>query len=267
MRALVSGVYGEDELRACNMHQNEVDRYGFRQDLALARLSDAARGGLFGSHRPMNTLAARLLEQPWHRALEYCGYSSSRADFSLVHIPGSFVSVYTSYRAVEQATHDRVTVVFERESPTSGSGQYDIAIRANVSVDSAMLLLQEIAETRRAPTPALITVQRCERHVSVDVRDGWFATAAIDNTVARCARESLNGTLPVVVNLHAMEHLPLEEGARLLLELAGVGPTDEPLRLSCDPEGWRLFRTMVSGSVPLERVLHINSIEHAGADR
>ncbi len=121
------------------MDQEKVDR--FRQDLALQRLTDAARGGLFGSHRPMNTFAARLLEQPWHRALE-------------------------------QGTRDRVTVVFERELSTPSSVQYDITIRANVSVDSAVSVLKEIAETRRAPAPALITVKQCERHVSVEVSDG-----------------------------------------------------------------------------------------------
>ena len=228
------------------MDQEKVDR--FRQDLALHRLTDAARGGLFGSHRPMNTFAARLLEQPWHRALECGGYSSSRANFRLVHMPGFFVCVYTSYRAIEQGTHDRVTVVFERELSTPSTGQYDITIRANVSVDSALLVLKEIAETRRAPAPALITVKQCDRHVSVEVSDGWFATTAIGETVARCVRQSRDGTLPVVVTIHAMDHFPLEEGARLLLELSDVGPPNEPLRLCCDPDGWRLFRTMVRQS-------------------
>lgn len=52
----------------------------------------------------------------------------------------------------------------------------------------------------------------------------------------------------------------------MLLELSDVGPPDEPLRLCCHPEGWRLFRTMVRDVTPLERLLHIESVDQATAN-
>lgn len=73
-------------------------------------------------------------------------------------------------------------------------------------------MIHEIVERKCPPSIAEISVRRCNRHVLVDVGDGWFSTAVIRSAVAQFDDEVLGGDLPLVRSIPAIEHFPLEIG-------------------------------------------------------
>ncbi|TVR65348.1 MAG: hypothetical protein EA426_00055 [Spirochaetaceae bacterium] len=165
--------------------------------------------------------------------------------------------------------YDKVTVVFEQEPETRQplhAGFVDTTMRENVSVDVALALLEQFAHGQIRPALAEISVAPQNRHVLVDIRDGWFSAAGFRRAITKINHLTVGENPPVVLRVRVIEHFPLEIGAPFISELERRVSAHGSLRICCNSDGWHAFRALVSSVVPLQNVLRFDTIDQATQD-
>lgn len=228
--------YGRELAR--NTPIDEADRLRFI-------LANAASGAYFGSHRPMNALAARLVEEEWIGAFKFTGYSSSRMDFELAAAPRWSLSAFTSFRSLESGASDRVTVEWWDNLQTKHDPFYqrpDIRVVENVDIGSAVGALRQVAFGAEGEHDAPILVSSSRRYVIVEVGVGWYKTQSIEIIADQVVNELRSDDIGIIVSVPFIDKLPREWGANLLLRLKQVAGSKGNVGVCCERSGWDLFK-------------------------